>query len=132
MVAPLAASAGHPGSQVLLEGLDAPVHHRHGVAVLRSLGAVHRLIGQLPVQRGELVAQVRRDHEVLVVPLVGKADASALAALLSTVDGLDTLLEVDTKIANALLRHDPERLRLEYRAHLHTDAGTGWARPPTW
>ena len=35
--------------------------------------------------------------------LVGKADASALASLLSTVDGLDTPLEVDTKIANALL-----------------------------
>ena len=35
--------------------------------------------------------------------LLGKADASALASLLSTVDGLDTLLEVDTKIANALL-----------------------------
>ena len=34
---------------------------------------------------------------------VGKADASALASLLSTVDGLDTPLEVDTKIANALL-----------------------------
>ena len=34
--------------------------------------------------------------------LLGKAD-SALAALLSTVDGLDTPLEVDTKIANALL-----------------------------
>ena len=38
------------------------------------------------------------------------------------------------------LRHDPERLRLEHRAHLHADAGdatpsaagTGWARPPTW
>ena len=35
--------------------------------------------------------------------LLGKADASALAFLLSTVDGLDTPLEVDTKIANALL-----------------------------
>ena len=35
--------------------------------------------------------------------LLGKADASALASLLSTVDGLDTSLEVDTKIANALL-----------------------------
>ena len=34
-----------------------------------------------------------------VAALVGKADASALAALLSTVDGLDTPLEVDTKIA---------------------------------
>ena len=34
---------------------------------------------------------------------VGKADASALASLLSTVDGLDTPLEVNTKIANALL-----------------------------
>ena len=33
--------------------------------------------------------------------LLGKADASALASLLSTVDGLDTPLEVDTKIANA-------------------------------
>ena len=35
--------------------------------------------------------------------LLGKADASALAALLSTVDGLDTPLDVNTKIANALL-----------------------------
>ena len=35
--------------------------------------------------------------------LLGKADASALASLLCTVDGLDTPLEVDTKIANALL-----------------------------
>ena len=35
--------------------------------------------------------------------LLSKADASALAALLSTVDGLDTPLDVDTKIANALL-----------------------------
>ena len=35
--------------------------------------------------------------------LLGKADASALASLLSTVDGLDTPLEVDTKMANALL-----------------------------
>ena len=35
--------------------------------------------------------------------LLGKADASVLAALLSTVDGLDTPLEVDIKIANALL-----------------------------
>ena len=35
--------------------------------------------------------------------LLGKADASALASLLSTVDGLDTPLEVDTKIGNALL-----------------------------
>ena len=35
--------------------------------------------------------------------LLSKADASALASLLSTVDGLDTPLEVDTKIANALL-----------------------------
>ena len=36
------------------------------------------------------------------------------------------------------LRHDPERLRLEHRAHLRrgdatpSAAGTGWARPPTW
>ena len=35
--------------------------------------------------------------------LLGKADASALASLLSTVDGLNTPLQVDTKIANALL-----------------------------
>ena len=40
---------------------------------------------------------------VLDAALLGKADASALAALLSAVDGLDTPLEVDTKIANALL-----------------------------
>ena len=35
--------------------------------------------------------------------LLSKTDASALASLLSMVDGLDTPLEVDTKIANALL-----------------------------
>ena len=35
--------------------------------------------------------------------LLGKADASELASLLSTVDGLDTPLDVDTKIVNALL-----------------------------
>ena len=35
--------------------------------------------------------------------LADKADTSALASLLSTVDGLDTPLEVDTKIANAVL-----------------------------
>ena len=40
---------------------------------------------------------------VLDAALAGKADASALAALLSTLNGLDTPLEVDTKIANALL-----------------------------
>ena len=40
---------------------------------------------------------------VTTAALLGKADASALASLLSTVDGLDTPLEVDTKIANALL-----------------------------
>ena len=40
---------------------------------------------------------------VLDAALLGKADASALASLLSTVDGLDTPLDVDTKIANALL-----------------------------
>ena len=46
---------------------EAPVHHGNGVAVLGPLSAVHGL-GQLPVQRGELVAQVCRDHEVPVVP----------------------------------------------------------------
>ena len=40
---------------------------------------------------------------VTTAALLGKADASALASLLSTVDGLDTPLDVDTKIANALL-----------------------------
>ena len=40
--------------------------------------------------------------------LLSKADASALASLLSTVDGLDTPLEVDTKIANALLGLAPK------------------------
>ena len=36
-----------------------------------------------------------------------KAGASALASLLSAVGGLDTPLEVDTKIANALLGSPP-------------------------
>ena len=68
VVAPLSALARHPRGQVLLQRLDAPVHHGNGVAVLRPLRPVHGLRGQLPVQRGELVAQVRRDHEVPVVP----------------------------------------------------------------
>ena len=53
--------------QVLLQRLDAPVHHGNGVAVLGPLRPVHGFSGQLPVQRGELVAQVCRDHEVSFV-----------------------------------------------------------------
>ena len=68
VVAPLPALARHPRGQVLLQRLDAPVHHGNGVAVLGPLRPVHGLRGQLPVQRGELVAQVCRDHEVPVVP----------------------------------------------------------------
>ena len=68
VVAPLPALARHPRGQVLLQRLDAPVHHGNGVAVLGPLRPVHGLRGQLPVQRGELVAQVCRDHKVLVVP----------------------------------------------------------------
>ena len=68
VVAPLPALARHPRGQVLLQRLDAPVHHGNGVAVLGPLRAVHGIFGQLPVQRGKLVAQVRRDHEVPVVP----------------------------------------------------------------
>ena len=67
VVAPLPALARHPRGQVLLQRLDAPVHRGNGVAVLGPLRAVHGF-GQLPVQRGKLVAQVRRDHEVPVVP----------------------------------------------------------------
>ena len=43
------------------------VHHGRCVAVLGPLRPVHGF-GQLPVQRGELVAQVCRDHKVPVVP----------------------------------------------------------------
>ena len=56
VLAPPAALPGDSSGQVLLQGLDAPVHHGNGVAVLG------------PVQRGKLVAQVCRDHKVLVVP----------------------------------------------------------------
>ena len=49
------------------------------------------------------IATALLDAAALDAALLGKADASALASLLSTVDGLDTPLEVDTKIANALL-----------------------------
>ena len=59
VVAPLAALAGHARGQVLLQRLDAPVHHGNGVAVLGPLRAVHGLRGQLPVQRGELVATTK-------------------------------------------------------------------------
>ena len=64
VVAPLPALARHPRGQVLLQRLDAPVHHGNGVAVLGPLRAVHGLREQLPVQRGKLVAQVCRHHEV--------------------------------------------------------------------
>ena len=56
-----------PRGQVLLQRLDAPVHHGNGVAVLGPLRPVHGF-GQFPVQRGKLVAQVCRDHKVPVVP----------------------------------------------------------------
>ena len=56
VVAPLAALAGHARGQVLLQRLDAPVHHGNGVAVLGPLRPAHGFSGQLPVQRGELVA----------------------------------------------------------------------------
>ena len=49
------------------------------------------------------IATALLDAVTTAAALLGKADASALASLLSTVDGLDTPLEVDTKIANALL-----------------------------
>ena len=68
VVAPLPALARHARGQVLLQRLDAPVHHGRGVAVLGPLRAAHGFRGQLPVQHGELVAQVGRDHKVLVVP----------------------------------------------------------------
>ena len=59
----------------------------------------------LPALRSGLLGVVTT--AALDAALLGKADASALASLLSTVDGLDTPLEVDTKvdtkIANALL-----------------------------
>ena len=59
-----------------------------------------------PVHRGEQGGQraasaLPRRAASRAAALLGKADASALASLLSTVDGLP--LEVDTKIANALL-----------------------------
>ena len=57
VVAPLAALAGHARGQVLLQRLDSPVHHGRGVAVLRALRSVHGFRGQLPVQRGELIAK---------------------------------------------------------------------------
>ena len=78
VVAPLPALARHPRGQVLLQRLDAPVHHGSGVAVLGPLRPAHGL-GQLPVQRGELVAQVCRDHEVPVVPRRRRAAATRRA-----------------------------------------------------
>ena len=72
LVGPCVVGPGRPlevvAPLVLLQRLDAPVHHGNGVAVLGPLRPVHGLRGQLPVQRGELVAQVRHDHEVPVVP----------------------------------------------------------------
>ena len=61
--------------------------------------------------------------------LLGKADASALASLLSAVDGLP--LEVETKIANALLGLATEAFVAAQLAS--RDAGIpARARPPTW
>ena len=55
--------------------------------------------------------------------LLGKADASALASLLSTVDGLDTPLEVDTKIANALLGLATEAFAAVMPTTVQSDSG---------
>ena len=60
---------------------------------------------KFPVVDGQCAA---RDSDAA---LAGKADTSALASLLSTVDGFP--LEVDTKIANALLG-----LATDLRVHL--------------
>ena len=98
-----------------------------GRRVRRSAGLRARLISGLQASKADasaltayaLLSAVNTSSEVdskiaaallgavttaaLDAAVVVKADASALAALLSTVDGLDTPLEVDTKIANALL-----------------------------
>ena len=58
-------------------------------------------IPDLDFRAGHLVLGPAFNTAALDAALLGKADASALAALLSTVDGLP--LDVDTKIANALL-----------------------------
>ena len=65
--------------------------------------------GDLPCSSSEVDSKIATalldavTTAALDAALLGKADASALASLLSTVDGLDTPLEVDTKIANAPL-----------------------------
>ena len=109
-----AAGGGHQGGQRSPGG-----RHRRG-AGLRARKQRRLHLGAAGLQGGRqrpdsVRAAVGRGHflkiaaaflnavntAALDAALLGKADASALASLLSTVDGLP--LEVDTKIANALL-----------------------------
>ena len=93
-----AAGGGHQGGQRAPGG-----RHRRG-AGLRARKQRRHHLGAAGLQGG----RQRPDRflnavttAALDAALLGKADASALASLLSTVDGLP--LEVDTKIANARL-----------------------------
>ena len=63
---------------------------------LRARRPALAVVGSHRGQRG-VVRRGDGTAAALDVALAGKADASALAALLSTVDGVDTPLEVDTK-----------------------------------
>ena len=91
-----AAGGGHQGGQRSPGG-----RHRRG-AGLRAREQRRLHLGAAGLQGGRQRPAVgRRTTAALNAALLGKADASALASLLSTVDGLP--LEVDTKIANALL-----------------------------
>ena len=110
--------AGHGGGQLRPQDGGGPALPRHsgedhaaggrhqggqrspGSRVRRSAGL--RARKQRRLHRGA-ASEVDSKIAALDAALLGKADASALAFLLSTVDGLDTPLEVDTKIANALL-----------------------------
>ena len=106
-----AAGGGHQGGQRSFGG-----RHRRGAGLRAISGLQASKADASALTAYALQSAVDTSSEVdskiaaallnaaaLDAALAGKADASALASLLSTVDGLDTPLEVDTKIANALL-----------------------------
>ena len=98
-----AAGGGHQGGQRSPGG-----RHRRGAGLRARLQASKADAMQSTVDTSsEVDSKIAAallnavSTAALDAALLGKADASALASLLSTVDGLP--LEVDTKIANALL-----------------------------
>ena len=125
LVAPLPALARHARGQVLLQRLDAPVHHGRGVAVLGPLRAAR--------------LQVCRDHEVPVVPcqlphgaLGGPADRLGVLVLqrFHSTDLSDSRVKTEiaeADVAELLQLFDPVEAKQYKRPDMNKDLRLGFA-----